>query len=395
MGALETGSPNVFSEDALSAFLTGFDLPVPEIQLFESSIFEGNNLSACYDQGSQQTNCEESDLDVQSLTSYGVGAEFGFLPGGQQTPVNASTKAGYIYDLFVYYREALIENKVTPDVLSLSYGAASLSVPGDFDNIAMEFTAAGITVLASSGDRGAAGTNLDGPCSPTEYYPEGGALLPVGSPWILSVGATMEADLFESDGLGPAACMAPIGGFITSTGRIQSADEAKLPDYQKTAVEGYLESDAYKYWPLKASFDSPGRGIPDVAAYGNNIPGVLEQKDGALQALPQGGTSASSPMFAGLLLQVRGALLSSPECAGIDVKFGHINPMIYWAAENRPDAFTDIVVGSNVFDGKFFNTAYCGSGYIATEGWDPVTGVGMMNFPSFVEAAKEYYCIGI
>ena len=80
--------------------------------------------------------------------------------------------------------------------------------------------------------------------------------------------------------------------------------------------------------------------------------------------------SASAPAFAGLLLQVRGALLSSPECKGRDIKFGHVNPMIYWAAANRPDAFTDITVGNNIFDGQGDveqNTAYCGQGYVATE----------------------------
>ena len=44
--------------------------------------------------------------------------------------------------------------------------------------------------------------------------------------------------------------------------------------------------------------------------------------------------------------------------------------MIYWAQENRPDAFTDITVGNNIFDGQKgydYNTAYCGQGFVATE----------------------------
>ena len=44
--------------------------------------------------------------------------------------------------------------------------------------------------------------------------------------------------------------------------------------------------------------------------------------------------------------------------------------MIYWAQENRPDAFTDITVGNNIFDGQLgydYTTAYCGQGYVATE----------------------------
>ena len=91
---------------------------------------------------------------------------------------------------------------------------------------------------------------------------------------------------------------------------------------------------------------------------------------GNLTGNNEGGTSASSPAFAGLLLQVRGALLSDPECEGIDVTFGHINPMIYWAAENRPDAFTDVTIGNNLFDGQArgnYISSNCGYGFPAAE----------------------------
>ena len=212
----------------------------------------------------------------------------------------------------------------------------------------------------------------------------------------------MEADLEELNGLGPAACMGPISGMITSTGFIHPSEVLELPDYQKNAVEGYMKSDAYHHWPFQPNIDLPGRGIPDVSAYGNNVPMVSEAENGDLTVSSSGGTrfvfvstiliyrsilffilfsvfpssflfrifSASAPTFAGLLLQVLGALHSSPECEGVDVKFGHINPMIYWAQENRPDAFTDITVGNNIFDGQRgfdFDPAYCGQGFVATE----------------------------
>ena len=143
--ALFVGAANVFSEDALAAFLNGFNIPVPDIQLIESTMFQSNNLTACYDPDVIGW-CSESDLDVQSITSYGVGAEFGFLPGGQQGPANASD-----YDNFVSYREAFIQNDFTPDVLSLSWGGPAWSLPEDLDDILMEFTAAGITILVASG----------------------------------------------------------------------------------------------------------------------------------------------------------------------------------------------------------------------------------------------------
>ena len=96
----------------------------------------------CYD---PDGDCGESDLDVQSITSYGVGAEFGFLPGGQQAPFVS------MYDTFVSYREAFAKNEFSPDVLSLSYGLTEWSFSEDFDNFLMEFTLAGITVLAAPG----------------------------------------------------------------------------------------------------------------------------------------------------------------------------------------------------------------------------------------------------
>ena len=143
------GLTNVFSEDALAAFLNGFNIPVPDIQLIESSIFQSNNLTACYDPDAGGT-CFESDLDVQSITSYGVGAEFGFLPGGQQAPLELN-KNTLGYDAFVSYREAFIENDFTPDVLSLSWSTPQWSLSQDYNDILMEFTAAGITIVGSTG----------------------------------------------------------------------------------------------------------------------------------------------------------------------------------------------------------------------------------------------------
>ena len=100
----------------------------------------------------------------------------------------------------------------------------------------------------------------------------------------------MEAKLLESNGLGPAACMGPISQIFTSTGFIYPSNILELPEYQKNAVEGYINSDAYKHWPFQPQIDSPGRGIPDVSAYGNNIPIVSEAQNGDLTAATAGGT---------------------------------------------------------------------------------------------------------
>ena len=195
--------------------------------------------------------------------------------------------------------------------------------------------------------------------------------MPTTSQWALSVGATQEAYSSELDDLTTTVCMGNIGQLITSTGYVVPSDVMELPNYQKKAVEGYLSSDTYQQWPFQpGAITTPGRGIPDVSAYGNAIPHVDVNAVGNLISTTQSGTSASAPAFAGLLLQVRGALLSAPECEGNDVKLGHINPMIYWALENRPDALTDITIGNNVFDGQKGPNSYisnCGYGFPAAK----------------------------
>ena len=138
------GSLNVYSKKALSTFLEGYALPVPEIKLFESSMYpQTNNISAC-----SVADCGESNLDVQSIASYGSGADFGFIPVGNPEDFNSNMSD---YEIFVLYREIFIENDVAPDVLSLSWSGPLTSYPQDLDNILEEFTAMGITVLMATG----------------------------------------------------------------------------------------------------------------------------------------------------------------------------------------------------------------------------------------------------
>ena len=140
------GSLNVYSKKALSTFLEGYALPVPEIKLFESSMYpQTNNISAC---SIANSDCGESNLDVQSIASYGSGADFGFIPVGNPEDFNSNMSD---YEIFVLYREIFIENDVAPDVLSLSWGGPLTSYPQDLDNILEEFTAMGITVLMATG----------------------------------------------------------------------------------------------------------------------------------------------------------------------------------------------------------------------------------------------------
>jgi hypothetical protein len=144
---------NIYSEKGLSAFLEGYELPVPEMKLFESSMYpQTNNLSACLSVDGAPY-CVEANLDVQSITSYGSGADFGFIPIGNPENFPKFNNPDTLDELLVLYREIFIENNVAPDVLSFSFADAMSSFPQDLDNILEELTAAGITVLISSGTK--------------------------------------------------------------------------------------------------------------------------------------------------------------------------------------------------------------------------------------------------
>ena len=66
---------------------------------------------------------------------------------------------------------------------------------------------------------------------------------------------------------------------------------------------------------------------------------------------------------------------------------GYANPMLYWMAEECPDVFNDVTVGDNQQGVEWDRCPY---GYPAAPGWDPVTGLGTINFNPFVQCAKKW-----
>ena len=61
--------------------------------------------------------------------------------------------------------------------------------------------------------------------------------------------------------------------------------------------------------------------------------------------------------------------------------------MLYWMAENCPTALNDITVGDNQ-NGE--SGSPCLFGFPAARGWDPLTGLGSINFEPFVDCAMKY-----
>eukprot|EP01097_Dermamoeba_algensis_P008449 TRINITY_DN5641_c0_g3_i1.p2 TRINITY_DN5641_c0_g3~~TRINITY_DN5641_c0_g3_i1.p2 ORF type:complete len:118 (-),score=41.80 TRINITY_DN5641_c0_g3_i1:144-497(-) len=91
-----------------------------------------------------------------------------------------------------------------------------------------------------------------------------------------------------------------------------------------------------------------------------------------------GGTSASSPIVAGIV-----ALLNDYRLKRKLDPIGPFNPLLYKIAYNYPAAFNDVTVGDNVCTEDGCSSS-C-KGYFCTKGWDPVTGWGS---PVYSELVK-------
>ena len=191
----------------------------------------------------------------------------------------------------------------------------------------------GVTVCIASGDTGSNSRRGDGKAH-VQY--------PASDPWVLSVGGTTIGNVSGSsfdeyvwnDDKGAT------GGGIS--------DFFGLPGYQTSAGV-----------PVSINDQHVGRGVPDVAANASPNAGYSGIVIGGVTQAGNG-TSASAPLWAGLIAVINAAL-------GENV--GFINPAIYALGSG---SFRDIIPPPGPTDNSFNGTP----GYAAGPGWDACTGWG-------------------
>lgn len=240
--------------------------------------------------------------------------------------------------------------KDVPVALSVSWGLAEDSDDwsvGAVRAIAERLSAAatlGITVCVSSGDDGSG-----------DQMPDDNAHVdfPASSPFVLSVGGTMIAG-------GPSSALEqawwqPPGRRTGSGGGSTGGGVSVLfprPDWQDVKVKSLNPG----------SID--GRVMPDVAALAGP---PLYDLTFLGQDMPNGGTSASAPLWASLIARISAALP-----AGKPKRFW--TPLLYQAGtDGQPRGRTacgDITLGHNA------SHPQPGVGYQSQVGYDAVTGWG-------------------
>ena len=220
-----------------------------------------------------------------------------------------------------------------------------------------------VTVVASSGDFGAASTKCANFGLPTSVREVG---LPASDPLVLAVGGTaLDANPATGSYGSETAWHTPPG---TATPQATGGGFSRIfarPAYQD-GVAGIGAT----------------RGVPDVAADAAGSTGLtlaVNAGPGKDYFYPAAGTSAATPLWAALI-----AL--ADQYSGRHL--GFVNPAIYRIGRSGSyhQAFHDITTGNSTI--TFAHATI--TGYRAAPGWDPVTGWGSPDAQALIPLLARY-----
>lgn len=158
--------------------------------------------------------------------------------------------------------------------------------------------------------------------------------------------------------------------------------------YQEAAVQTYLAgvSDSTKqYYSQYTNFE--GRGFPDISAH--SLYPWYEVVYGGKRYL-SGGTSAAAPVVAGIVGLLNDARLRAGKPA-----LGFLNPFLYATGYKALNDITDGssygCTGIDPQSGQHVNGGVIpGAHWNATEGWDPVTGLGTPDFQKLKDLVLSF-----
>jgi len=214
----------------------------------------------------------------------------------------------------------------------------------------------GITICIASGDAGT-DSKVGDDKAHVQY--------PASDPWVLSVGgttignvsgSTFDEYIWNDPNPTDTAHWGTTGGGVS--------DYFALPSYQTTAgVPRSINDNTHV-----------GRGVPDVAANASLHSGYTGITVGG-SSFTGNGTSASAPLWAGLIARINAAL-------GVNV--GFVNPALYVIGSS---GFHDLTGSAGPADNRNGGV----SGYPARVGWDACTGWGSPNGTALLDELKALF----
>ncbi|VDB84586.1 unnamed protein product [Peniophora sp. CBMAI 1063] len=297
---------------------------------------------------------QEADLDVQYVfgLSYPTPGTFWSVGGSPPFDPDTSTPENRNEPYSDWLDYILAQDEI-PQTVSSSYADDEQTVPMAYAQFVCrkfaQLGARGVSVLVASGDQGTGDVNPDPETSDlciandgsnhTMFLPK----FPASCPYVTAVGGTRE--------IPEVAANFSSGGF---------SNYFTTPKYQQSVVSSYISSHVPDSYISSGLMNASGRAFPDVSAQSVNY---LTYFGGELST--NTGTSASAPAWAAIISLLNDARLRNGRSA-----LGFLNPLLY--SKNVSAALNDITEGANLG---------CGTeGFNATEGWDPVSGLGTPDF---------------
>jgi hypothetical protein len=323
------------------------------------------------DPGTNTSELDEANLDLDLVSAIAPDATILFV-----ISQSSWTAAQYA-----------IDQNLAP-VVSMSYGycepqiSASPGASAEFDQeLAQQANAQGMTWVAASGDSGAADCDV-GAASASN----GAAVqLPASIPEVTGVGGT---EFNEGTGIYWATFNTPN----------YSSALSYIPEmaWNDTAINGSLSASgggASIFFSKPSWQVGPGvpadsaRDVPDVAMAASADHDGYETAlatDGTF--LIQGGTSASTPVFAGIVVLLNQYVVQT----GYQSQSGlaNINPKLYSLAQGSSSPFHDVTLGNNVVPCVTGSPSCTGGqfGFNAGTGYDQVTGLGSVDVDKLATA---------
>jgi len=333
----------------IAAFRSQFGLPANVPQL----VLTGK------DPGTISGDMEEADLDLEWTGSIAQNATIIYVYS-----TNVITSVQYA-----------ISQNLAP-VISLSYGGCEAENSSSLESVAQQANAQGITWLASSGDSGAAG------CDSGATASQGLAVeMPASIPEVTGVGGS---EFNEGSGAYWSTTNGTHGGSALSyIPEMAWNDSISRGDLAATGG-GASKYYAKPSWQTGTGVPADGaRDVPDVSLPASpDHDGYYFYTSGALGVV--GGTSVSTPSFAGIVTLLNQYLVSK----GVQAKagLGNINPTLYHLASTASGIFHDITVGNNIVPcvAGSPNCVNGSLGYSAGVGYDQTTGLGSVDANNLV-----------
>ncbi|PSR21366.1 MAG: hypothetical protein C7B47_17315 [Sulfobacillus thermosulfidooxidans] len=336
------GNVTSISQSDVDHFATTFGLPLPNVTV----AYSGPNACTVASCPTYMVPIEEElSLDLQMMETSAPGSNIQIYEAGS-------------------LRSALnqVLTQDTAHVFSISYGEGEIpeqqylsSAQSDWDMLAEEATAEGITITVSAGDSGAFEGAEEGDNQPMLSYP-------ANSPYVSALGG-LETSVNPLGQINQDAMWGGnIGSELSNTTLLSFLDMENM-----IAGGGYSLIEPRPSYQQSFVPSSEGRGNPDVSfpasvvtpgyfAYFSNVPFLF------------GGTSASAPLFAGWIGDLN---LATGQ------RWGNVNPVLYNLAASQNSPFLPVAYGDN------------GAYSVTKQRYNPVTGLGPANMGNLLSALQN------